>query len=149
MGGVFWAFSQQDIDAMTKNSQLMNEFVDWEAEEKKYAFDLDILDSWNLFIEMFGEIVFPMRRCSPNNCFEFGCVLLDANFVKRASAELSCWTHEAVLKAVQNFNEKDEIYHLESLKADNSERVLEQFDCLAAFYKKAAEQGLGAVFAIM
>jgi Domain of unknown function (DUF1877) len=148
MNGQFWAFSQQDIDAMIENNDLVDEFTDYD--EKKYLSVLDIGDTWHIFTTMFDYPVFPNDEdIFYNDRFEFGCAIFSVNRVKECSVELSEWTREAVSAALQNFDEEDDIYHFESLKEDNGEYLLQRFDKLVAFFNEAAEKGLGAVFAVM
>ena len=72
-----------------------------------------------------------------------GCTLISSEEVKAQAVELSKWSTEQVLEGLRNI-EDEETYHLEVFQ-DEEEYLLEQFEKMAAFYKEAAEKGLGAI----
>jgi Domain of unknown function (DUF1877) len=121
-----------------------SETDDW---EERYAFTGDIGAVCFIFPEIFGRDVFPgdYKRCFDAPDSDWGVCLLSVHDVKNANAALSWWTHEAVLEALQDLDEED---YLKWIEKENAEYLLEQFDNLVAFFKEAAEKGLGAVYGV-
>lgn len=135
----FKAFSQQEIDDMEKDHSLIDKWV----EEEKYALETDVETAWAVLIAILdGAGILVGKRF--DRALYNGCSLISANTVKEEAQTLSGWTHEQVLEGLRNLDEEDDLYHLDVYQ-ENEEYLLQQFDRLVAFYKEAAEKGLGAL----
>lgn len=146
MNGIFLAFSQQDIDEMEQENSLILTFKD----DEKYKFFADIEDAWYILPKMFDDIFSTGIHIKDEELPDNGCILFSTDNVNQATKELSKWTHESVLKAFQDIEKKEGLISIfESLRGDDGKkRLLQQFDKLIAFFKKAEEQSFGAVFIV-
>jgi len=135
----FRAFTQQEIDDMEKNHALIDEWVDGE----KYSLETDVETAWDVLAAILDGIgIFVGKEI--DNALYNGCSLIPADEVKEQAQKLSLWTHEQVLEGLRGLDENADLYHLQIFQ-EEEEDLLEQFDCLVAFYKEAAEKGLGAL----
>jgi hypothetical protein len=142
MKGRFLAFSQQDIEEMKQDNNLILTFND----DEKYKFFADIEDAWDIIPEMFDDIFSKETNIYIEELPLSGCNLFSTDNVKQATKGLSKWTHESVLKAFQDIK-KGIIF--DSFKKDDGEvRLLEQFDTMVVFFQDAHNQGLGCVFIV-
>lgn len=149
MVGMFWAFSQQDTERMDDDNDLIGKFTEDSAKEQKEVFSIG--DAWELFDEMFKDVIF-IRKCGVrgnfSDYFSFEPILLSADKTREVADNLSEWTHEKVLNTLQRFSIKD-VHNLESFKTDTGkESLLRQFDELVGFFRRAAEQNWGVIFAV-
>ncbi len=135
----FRAFTQQEIDDMEKNHALIDEWV----EDGKYSLGTDVETAWDVLAAILGGIgIFVGKEI--DNALYNGCSLISADEVKEQAQKLSLWTHEQVLEGLRGLDENADLYHLQIFQ-EEEEDLLAQFDCLVAFYKDAAEKGLGAL----
>ncbi len=148
--GIFWAFSQQDIEAIKDEPNLIVEFTDKCAEDK----ECNIGDAWELFDVMFKDVIFNYATGIRSEDFSddlshfLSVWLFTSDEVKKAKASLSGWTHEKILKELQKFSTKD-VHNLQSFTTDTGkELLLKQFDKVVGFFRKATEQDLGVVFTV-
>lgn len=134
----FVACAQPDLDEMEKNHELIDQCV----ESKSYAFSTDIETAWDVLRIILGGVGIEVGNGVDDALFN-GCTLISSEEVKAQAAELSKWSTEQVLEGLRNI-EDEETYHLEVFQ-DEEEYLPEQFEKMAAFYKEAAEKGLGAI----
>lgn len=135
----FRAFTQQEIDAMQKNHNLIDEWV----ENEKYLLATDVETAWDVLMAILdgaGILV----GIEIDDALYNGCCLISANQVKEQAQKLSHCTHEQVLDGLRNLDANADLYHLEFFQ-DEEDSLLEQFACLVSFYKGAAEKGLAAL----
>jgi hypothetical protein len=135
----FRAFLQQEIDAMKENHALIDEWV----EEERYSIETDVETAWDVLTAILDGAGFPEGEFVDDVLYN-GCSLISAALVKEQAQQLSGWTHEKALERLRNFDESDGLYHLEVFQR-YEKSLLDQFDCLVAFYKEAAEKGLAAL----
>jgi len=135
----FRAFTQQEIDDMEKDHALIDEWV----EAEKYSAETDIETAWDVLRAILDGVGILVGKPIDDALFN-GCALISADIVKNQAQKLSDWTHEQVLERFQSLDEDADLYHLELYREDE-EYLLDQFDCLVAFYKEATEKGLGAL----
>jgi hypothetical protein len=136
----FRAFTQQEIEAMDKDHALIDE---WVLNDKKYSTGTDVETAWDVLMAILDGVGFRVGKEVDNALFN-GCTLISADVVKDQAQKLSNWTNGQVLEGLRTIDGDADIYHLEFYQ-DEEEDLLEQFGCLVAFYKEAAENGLGAL----
>ncbi|MDD5275670.1 MAG: DUF1877 family protein [Methylovulum sp.] len=135
----FRAFTQQEIDDMGKDHTLIDRWV----EDEKYSVETDIETAWDVLKEILDGVGILIGEQIDDALFN-GCALISSDTVKDQAQKLADWTHEQVVEGLRNLDEDEDLYHLDLFQEDE-EYLLEQFDCLVAFYKEAAEKGLGAL----
>lgn len=135
----FLAYTQQEIDEIDKNHKLIDESL----QEEKFSFRTDVETAWDVLREILGGIGVEAGQFIDNALFN-GCFLISSDEVKIQAEGLSKWSREKVLARLKNLDQTSNLYHLEVFQ-DEEEYLLEQFEKMAAFYKEAAEKGLGAI----
>lgn len=135
----FRAFTQQEIDAMEEDHDLIDEWV----ENEQYSLETDVETAWDVLTAILDGAGFPEGEYVDDALYN-GCSLISTKLVKSQAKKLSGWTHEKVLEGLRNLDESDGLYHLEVFQR-YEKSLLDQFDCLVAFYKEAAEKGLAAL----
>lgn len=135
----FRAFTQQAIDDMDKNHALIDDWV----EGKKYSIETDVETAWDVLAAILDGVGIFVGKEVDDALFN-GCSLIPADVVKEQAQKLSNRTREQILERFRNLDEDADLYRLE-LYREEEEDLLEQFDSLVAFYKQAAEKGLGAL----
>ena len=139
MNMFFVACTQEELDDMNENHELIDQLVEAES----YSFSTDVETAWDVLREILGGIGIEAGEFIDDALFN-GCFLISSDEVKAEADKLSQWSKEQVSEGLQNLNEDSDLYHLEVFQ-DESEYLLEQFEKMAAFYKEAAEKGLGAI----
>ncbi len=134
----FMAYTQKELDEMDENHKLIDESVDSES----YLFSTDVETAWDVLRSILGGVGIEVGKGIDDALFN-GCTLISSEQVKAHAQELSKWSREKVLEGLHNIEDLD-AYHLEVFQ-DEEEYFLEQFEKMVAFYKKAAEKGLGAI----
>ena len=135
----FLAYTQQQIDEIDKNHKLIDESL----QEEKFSFRTDVETAWDVLREILGGIGVEAGQFIDNALFN-GCFLISSDEVKIQAEALSKWSREKVLARLKDLDQTSDLYHLEVFQ-DEEEYLLEQFEKMAAFYKEAAENGLGAI----
>ena len=135
----FVAYTQQQIDEIDKNHKLIDESL----QEEKFSFRTDVETAWDVLREILGGIGVEAGQFIDNALFN-GCFLISSDEVKIQAEALSKWSREKVLARLKDLDQTSDLYHLEVFQ-DEEEYLLEQFEKMAAFYKEAAENGLGAI----
>jgi hypothetical protein len=135
----FVACTQNKLDEMKENHELINELV----ESESYAFATDVETAWDVLRSILGGVGVEVGESVDDALFN-GCSLISSNEVKVQAEELSKWSKEKVLERLQSISEDSDLYHLEVFQ-DEEESLLEQFEKMVAFYKEAAEKRLGAI----
>lgn len=157
MNGQFWAFSQQEIDAMEADNALIDKWIS----EKKYAYVVDLGTIWDVLRWAIQDCYFFLNdELFVSHALSYGCFLISKELVE-GEAKHSHSFDEDVLRYLQEGVEdwikggegEGDLYReklfFNEFKAGNYEELKEKISELEAFYKKAAEKGLGAVFAVM
>jgi hypothetical protein len=134
----FVACTQNELIEMSKNHALIDELVDSES----YILSTDVETAWDILRCILGGVGIEVGEGVDDALFN-GCSLISSEEVKAQAIELSKWSKEKVLEGLRNI-EDSETYHLEVFQ-DEEEYLLEQFEKMVAFYKEAAEKGLGAI----
>jgi hypothetical protein len=140
MSGFFIAFTQDEIDAMTENHSLIDE---WIFEDEKFAFSTDVDNAWYVLSEVLDGDGFHVGE-HVENALSMGCFLVSAEDTQNQVENLSRWTHDEILENLRNLDEDADLYRLDRYK-ENEEMLLNEFDKLVAFYKQAAAKNLGVV----
>ena len=135
----FLAYTQQQIDEIDKNHKLIDESL----QEEKFSFRTDVETAWDVLREILGGIGVEAGQFIDNALFN-GCWLISSDEVKIQAEALSKWSREKVLARLKDLDQTSDLYHLEVFQ-NEEEYLLEQFEKMAAFYKEAAEKGLGAI----
>ena len=135
----FLAYPQEQLDEMANNPALIDEAV----EAEKDCFSSDVETAWDVLRETLGGIGIEAGEFIDNTLFN-GCCLISSATVKTQAEALSNWSPEKVLAGLRHIDQDTDLYRLKLFKNDE-EYFLEQFEKMAAFYKEAAEKGLGAV----
>ena len=134
----FVACTQKELNEMSENHTLIDELV----ESESYLFSTDVETAWDVLINILGGVGIAVGE-GVDDALSNGCTLISSEEVKAQAVELSKWSREKVLEGLQNI-EDPAPYHLEVFQ--NEEHYLfEQFEKMVAFYKEAAEKGLGAI----
>lgn len=136
----FRGFTQQAIEDMAKNHALIDEWV----EDERYLLETDVETAWDVLDAVLDGAGINPPALSISNALYNGCDLVSAEDVKRQAEILARWTHEQILDRLRRLDNNEDRYRL-ALYREEEEDLLEQFDAMAAFYKEAAEKGLGAV----
>lgn len=134
----FLACTQKSLDEMQANHKLIDELVD----SKGYLFSTDVETAWDVLRIILGGVGIEVGKDIDNALFN-GCALISSEEVKVQAIELSKWSKEKLLEGLRSI-EDSEAYHLEVFQ-DDEEYLFEQFEKMVAFYKEAAEKGLGAI----
>ena len=134
----FVACTQEKLNSMKENHELIDQLV----EEESYKFSTDVETAWDVLRQILGGIGIDAGEFIDDALFN-GCFLISSEEVKVESEKLSKWSREQVSEILQSLEDTD-LYHLEVFQ-DESEYLLEQFEKMVAFYKEAAEKGLGAI----
>ena len=134
----FVACTQEKLNSMKDNHELIDQLV----EEESYKFSTDVETAWDVLRQILGGIGIDAGEFIDDALFN-GCFLISSEEVKVESEKLSKWSREQVSEILQSLEDTD-LYHLEVFQ-DESEYLLEQFEKMVAFYKEAAEKGLGAI----
>lgn len=140
MNYFFASFKQEDIDAMALDHNLINERI---FENQMYVNSTDVAGAWDVLSNVLDGAGFHSGEYF-DDALSNGGFLVAAVAVKQEAERLAQWTHEQVSEAVSKLDDEADLYWLEIYR-DDKEMLLEEFDKLVAFYKTAAEQGLGAV----
>jgi Domain of unknown function (DUF1877) len=135
----FVAVTQNDLDEMDKNHKLIDESIDSE----KYLFRTDVETAWDVLRHILGGAGILVGKDIDDALFN-GCSLISSNEVQAQARELANWSSEQVSEGLSSISSESDLYHLE-LFQDDEEDLLEQFEKMVAFYKEAAEKGLGAI----
>jgi hypothetical protein len=135
----FVAYTQKELDKMDENHELIDESVDSES----YLFATDVETAWDVLKNILGGVGIVVGKGIDDALFN-GCSLISSDEVKAQAMELSKWSREKVLECLQSINKDSDLYHLENFQ-DGEEYFLKQFEKMIAFYKEAAEKGLGAI----
>ena len=135
----FRSFTQQEIDEMERNHDLIDEWVD--AERSSLATDVET--AWDVLSVILDGTGILAGNAVDDALFN-GCALMSAEVVKDQAGKLSLWTHEHIRERLRNLEADSDLYRLE-LYQEEEDDLLEQFDRLVAFYDEAAKQGLGAI----
>ena len=141
MNGFLCAFSQTQMDAMDADNDLVNQYVD----DDLYAFAGNVETAWDILTQILDGAVFN-AGWQVEDVISFGATLLSSDHVKAETLKLNRYSHEQVLAAFRTLeiDEDDEPYRLSNYREDEN-YLLTQFDSLRSFFRKAAEQNLGAV----
>ena len=134
----FVACTQEKLNSMKENHELIDQLV----EKESYKFSTDVETAWDVLRQILGGIGIDAGEFIDDALFN-GCFLISSEEVKVESEKLSKWSREQVSEILQSLEDTD-LYHLEVFQ-DESEYLLEQFEKMVAFYKEAAEKGLGAI----
>jgi hypothetical protein len=134
----FVACTQKELNEMDGNHKLIDELVD----SGNYLFSTDVETAWDVLRRIIGGVGIEVGESIDDALFN-GCSLISSEEVKAQAEELSKWSRDNVLEGLQNIEDSD-AYHLEVFQ-DEEEYLLEQFEKMVAFYKEAAEKGLGAI----
>ena len=134
----FVACTQKELDEMKENHKLIDQYV----ESQSYTFSTDVETAWDVLRIILDGVGIEAGESIDDALFN-GCFLISSDEVKVQAEKLSKWSNEKVLEGLRNI-EDPEAYHLEVFQ-DEEEDLLEQFEKMAAFYKEAAEKGLGAI----
>lgn len=134
----FVACTQEKLNSMKDNHELIDQLV----EKESYKFSTDVETAWDVLRQILGGIGIDAGEFIDDALFN-GCFLISSEEVKVESEKLSKWSREQVSEILQSLEDTD-LYHLEVFQ-DESEYLLEQFEKMVAFYKEAAEKGLGAI----
>ncbi len=140
MSGFFLAFTQDEIDAMTENHSLIDE---WIFEDEKFAFSTDVDNAWYVLSEVLDGDGFHIGE-HIEDALSMGCFLVSSEDTQNQAKNLSRWTRDEVLENLRNIDKDADLYRLDMYK-ENEEMLLNEFDKLVAFYKQAAEKNLGVV----
>ena len=135
----FLAYPQEQLDEMANNPALIDKAV----EAENACFSSDVETAWDVLRETLGGIGIEAGEFIDNALFN-GCCLISSATVKTQAEALSNWSPEKVLAGLRHIDQDMDLYRLKLFKNDE-EYFLEQFEKMAAFYKEAAEKGLGAV----
>lgn len=134
----FVACTQEKLNSMKENHELIDQLV----EKESYKFSTDVETAWDVLRQILGGIGIDAGEFIDDALFN-GCFLISSEEVKVEAEKLSKWSREQVSEILQSLEDTD-LYHLEVFQ-DESEYLLEQFEKMVAFYKEAAEKGLGAI----
>ncbi len=137
MNMFFRAFTQEEIEAMTKDHALIDQLV----EDEKYVIDTDVETAWDVLREILSGAGILAGEAVDDALFN-GCMLISAKEVQREAQALASWSHEQVLARLADVSE--EAYHGDIFRGEPGD-LLEQFDALVRFYQEASEKGLAAL----
>jgi hypothetical protein len=136
----FQAFSPEDAQAMTKNHDLVES---WVEDQSRCKFHTDVGTAWDILNTILGGVGIHSSVLLDEVLLN-GCELVSAELVKSHAHSLAGWTHDKVLQGLLNLAEDDDAYHLE-IFLEQQDQLLEEFDKLVAFYRDAAAQGLAVI----
>ncbi len=142
MNAFFKSFSRDQINAMFEDYSLIDEWV-WKADKSLHSTDVET--AWDVLSNVLSGTGF-LATAQIDRVLSNGCSIITPKHVKEQQQGLSRWSHEEVLEGLRRLDGDENIYHLDVFFDDGEEYLLEQFDKLVAFYAKAAENDLGAVF---
>ena len=134
----FVACTQKELDEMKENHKLIDQYV----ESQSYTFSTDVETAWDVLRSILGGVGIEVGEGIDDALFN-GCTLISSEEVKEQALALSKWSKVQVLEGLRNI-EASEAYHLEAFQ-EEEEYLLEQFEKMVAFYKKAAEKNLSAI----
>jgi Domain of unknown function (DUF1877) len=134
----FVACTQDELNEMSDDHSLIDELVDSES----YLFSTDVETAWDVLGRILGGAGIVAGESIDDALFN-GCSLISSEEVKVQAEKLSMWSREKVSEGMKNLEGSD-AYHSDVFQ-DDDEYLLEQFEKMVAFYKEAAEKGLGAI----
>jgi len=134
------AFSTEDLAAMRQDHALVD---DWISDEQRSIVATDVGTAWDVLNKLLSGTGLRSDEFLDDVLFN-GCELIDADTVKQYSTQLSDWSHERLLKGLQEFDPADEAYHLELFRDEEQDLVVE-FDKLIAFYREASAKNLAVL----
>jgi hypothetical protein len=135
----FCAFSEADLQAMQRDHALVDRWV-WE--EERSAFATTIEDGWDALRQLLGGEGF-RSGAFLDDVLSNGAELVPAEMVREQAAALGARTAAEIRGGLDSL--PDATYHIEGFR-EEPERLVEEFERLAGFFRQAAERGLGALY---
>jgi len=140
MNYFFAAFEQEDIDAMSGDHSLIDQYV---FETETPLLSTDVGTAWDVLVNILNGTGFHAGDFF-DDALTNGGFLLSATEAKEQAIRLSQWKRETLIERLQEIEADSELYWLDVYK-DDEDMLLEEFDKLVAFYTRAAEKSLGVV----
>lgn len=115
----------------------------WIFEEEKFNDSTDVGNAWHVLAEVLDGDGFCIGE-PITEALSMGGFLATVEDVAEHSERLAEWTHEQVLEAMRDLDDKADLYRLGFYKR-NKGLLLQELDQLKAFYKQSADEKLGIV----
>ena len=140
------AFTQEDVNAMEQDHDLIDEWVWDEGDEEtsRYLLETDLETAWDV-LDHILEGTGSHFNSSVDFALSNGCNFVYADLVKQQAEKLAQYTREQVLERLRNLSPDADLYHQESWQ-EEPEWLLEEFDKLVKFYQEAADKNLAVIF---
>lgn len=143
MNGFFRAFPADAYHEMLRNPARIDPLI-WDEDQS--ADSTDVETAWDVLQWLLDGAGFDFDQ-QVDQALSNGACFIAPETVLRHAASLSGWSHDKLLEALENVGD-EELYHLDLFREDEDgqQSLLEEFDKLAAFYARAAENRHGVIF---
>jgi hypothetical protein len=140
------AFTQEDVNAMEQDHELIDEWVWDEGDEEnaRYLLETDLETAWDVLGHLLDGVGSEFSS-SVDFALSNGCNFVYTDLVKQQAEKLSRYSREDVLQRLQNLDPEADLYHQQAWQ-EEPEWLLEQFDKLVKFYQEAADKNLAVIF---